>query len=226
MKSKIIGQYQICDLIGVGTTGIVKLGINIRTKEKVAIKIIKKKGLIENPYIVSKIQREVCLMKIIDHPHILKCIDFYETERNLYLILEYAERGELFEILILNKSFNLGLAAKYFRELIYGLEYLHSTLICHRDLKPENILVTSDDSIKIADFGFAKFMRSNITSTSCGSPHYAAPELISGLPYDSFKSDIWSCGVVLYTMIVVCIFFIKKKKKKNLQVVKIFFFFF
>ena len=101
------------------------------------------------------------------------------------------------------------MALDFFRQLIYGLEYLHTHGICHRDLKPENILLDEYDHIKIADFGFARWMPSNIAETSCGSPHYAAPEVIRGIPYDGRKSDIWSCGVILFALCAVCIFFFK-----------------
>jgi len=89
---------------------------------------------------------------------------------------------------------------RIFRQLIYGLEFLHSHGICHRDLKPENILLDEFDQIKIADFGFARWMPTNLAETSCGSPHYAAPEVIRGLRYDGRASDIWSCGVILFAL--------------------------
>jgi BR serine/threonine kinase len=88
-----------------------------------------------------------------------------------------------------------------FRQIIYGLEFLHCHAICHRDLKPENILLDRFNDVKIGDFGFARWMRRNVVDTSCGSPHYAAPEVVRGVPYDGRAADIWSCGVVLFALL-------------------------
>jgi BR serine/threonine kinase len=89
----------------------------------------------------------------------------------------------------------------FFRQIVYGIEYLHAHAICHRDLKPENILLDEFDNVRIADFGFARWMKSNVAETSCGSPHYAAPEVIRGHPYDGRAADVWSCGVILYALL-------------------------
>jgi BR serine/threonine kinase len=140
-------------------------------------------------------------MRLFDHPHLLKLIEVYESAHHLYIVLEHAEHGELFDLLISAKSLPLILAMKIFREIIYGLEFLHSIAICHRDLKPENILLNQFNDIKIGDFGFARWMRRNIAETSCGSPHYAAPEVVRGIPYDGRAADIWSCGVILFALL-------------------------
>jgi BR serine/threonine kinase len=99
------------------------------------------------------------------------------------------------------KSLEIDLAMKLFREIVYGLEFLHAHAICHRDLKPENILLNQFNDIKIGDFGFARWMRRNVAETSCGSPHYAAPEVVRGVPYDGRAADIWSCGVILFALL-------------------------
>jgi BR serine/threonine kinase len=117
------------------------------------------------------------------------------------MVLELASHGELFDFLITKRRLQLDLACMFFREIIYGLEYIHSHGICHRDLKPENILLDDFNHVKIADFGFARWMRANIADTSCGSPHYAAPEVIKGLRYDGRGADIWSCGVILFALV-------------------------
>ena len=173
-------------------------------------------------------------MRLVDHPHILKLVDFLESPRHLYIVLDYASKGELFDYLVEHRTLPEDVAMRFFRQIIYGVEYLHSLGICHRDLKPENILLDEDLNIKIADFGFARFVKTNIAETSCGSPHYAAPEVIRGQPYDGRAADIWSCGVILYALLAVCIYFyflfffnffelkilvnsmIKKKKEKKL----------
>ena len=202
-----IGQYNILKTLGVGTTGKVKLGQHQNTGELVAIKIIKKIDFEIKPNLEKKIQREIALMRLLDHPHIIKLIDVYESERHLDLVLEYAPNGELFDFLVRSQYFREDQALDIFRQLIYALDYLHAHNICHRDLKPENILLDDSNHIKICDFGFARWMKENIAETSCGSPHYAAPEVVKGHPYDGLAADIWSAGVILYALLAVCIHF-------------------
>ena len=200
-----IGNYTLLQTLGKGTSGKVKLAINNETQMQVAIKIIKKESFAEKPNLQVKIQREISLMRLLDHPHVLKMVDVLESPRHLYIVLEYASNGELFEFLVNNRKFPENVAMTFFRQIIYGLEYLHSLGICHRDLKPENILLDENLNIKIADFGFARFVKSNVAETSCGSPHYAAPEVIRANAYDGRAADIWSCGVILYALLAVCI---------------------
>ena len=200
-----VGDYILGQLLGEGTTGKVKLAVHKETGEQVAIKIIKKSMFEIKPDLERKIRREIALMRLLDHPHIMKLIGVCESPRHLYIILEYEKHGELFDYLVSSRRLSPETALNFFRQLIYGLEYLHSHGICHRDLKPENILLDEFDHIKIADFGFARWMRTSIAETSCGSPHYAAPEVIRGERYDGRLSDIWSCGVILFALLAVCI---------------------
>lgn len=206
-KVQEVGDYAIIQQLGTGTTGKVKLARHIVTGQRVAIKIINKSRFEVKPDLKRKIYREIALMRLFDHPHLLKLIEVCESKRRLYIIIEYAAHGELFDYLISRRSLTVEEAMRIFREIIYGLDYLHKHAICHRDLKPENLLLDEFDHIKIADFGFARWMRSNIAETSCGSPHYAAPEVIRGLIYDGRAADIWSCGVILYALLSVCLFF-------------------
>lgn len=200
------GPYLLIRPLGTGTTGKVKLAVHRETQQEVAIKIISKASFQQRPNLQSKIQREVALMRLVDHPHLLKLIDVLESPRHLYIVLEYAAHGELFDFLVAHRYLKEEIALKFFRQIIYGLEYLHSLGICHRDLKPENILLDEQNNIKIADFGFARFVKTNIAETSCGSPHYAAPEVIRGQPYDGRAADVWSVGVILYALLAVCFF--------------------
>ena len=197
------GPYVIIRPLGAGTTGKVKLAIERETNRQCAIKIIAKSSFDTRPNLRTKIQREIALMRLVDHPHLLKLIDVLESPRHLYIVVEYASRGELFEYLVQHQHLSDVEAMRFFRQIIYGLEYLHSLGICHRDLKPENILLDENLNIKIADFGFARFAKSNIADTSCGSPHYAAPEVIKGTRYDGRCADVWSCGVILYALLAV-----------------------
>lgn len=196
-----IGNYALLQTLGSGTTGKVKLAERIDDREKFAIKIVKKSYLDAKPEVQRKIRREIALMRFLDHPHLIKLEEVCESPRHLYIVMEYAPNGELFDFLVSRRSISPERALKFFHQIIYGLEYLHVHGFCHRDLKPENILLDGANQIKIGDFGFARWMRSNVAETSCGSPHYAAPEVIKGLRYDGRCADIWSSGVILYALL-------------------------
>ena len=197
----VVGDYILLSTLGEGSTGKVKLAEHKETGKKVAIKIIKKSDVAKNPEVEVKLRREIALMKVFDNPHLLRLVDVYETAGHILIILEYAEHGELFEYLTSRGSLAVEDGMRIFRQIIYGLEFLHHHAICHRDLKLENILLDQHDVVKIADFGLARCMKDNIAETSCGSPHYASPEVIKGQPYDGRKSDIWSAGVLLYVLL-------------------------
>lgn len=202
----VIGDYELGSTIGLGGTAKVKLGTHVKTGQTVAVKIMKKKIFDDKPDLLIKLQREIALMKIFNHPHLLKLIDYCESEKHVYLILEYAQNGELYDYLANYGALPAQTTLTVFRQLIYGLDFLHAHNICHRDIKPENILLDANFNVKIADFGFARFLKSKAAETSCGSPHYAAPEVIKAVPYDGKAADIWSCGVVLYLLLTVCFF--------------------
>lgn len=196
-----VGDYVLLSTLGSGSTGKVKLAEHKFTGQKVAIKIVPKSEVEEQPDLAIKLRREISLMHLFDNPHLLKLVDVCESSRHLYIVLEYASHGELFDYLVERGSLSIDQSLRFFRQMIFGLDYLHAHAICHRDLKPENILLDEHDNVKIADFGFARWMKTNIVDTSCGSPHYASPEVIKGEPYDGRKSDIWSAGVVFYTLL-------------------------
>ena len=144
-------------------------------------------------------------MKLLDHPNIMKLYDVWETTTNLYLILEYIQGGELFDYLCNKGPRPIAEVLHYFQQLICAVDYCHRFNIAHRDLKLENILIDHDSNIKVADFGMATWQdraSQKLLNTSCGSPHYAAPEVVSGKPYNGPPADIWSCGVILYALIV------------------------
>ena len=208
-KPEKIGKYQVLKNLGEGTQGKVKLCLDTETGEKVAIKIIKKSLFDTKKDFKRKIMREIALMRFLDHPHLIKLKEVFESTNHLYMILEYAENGELYDYLVARGLLKPDTAMKFFRQIIYAIEFLHQNSICHRDLKPENILLDANDNVKIADFGFARWIENSMSAvTSCGSPHYAAPEVIRGNPYDGRKADIWSCGVILYALIAVSIYLI------------------
>jgi serine/threonine protein kinase len=149
------------------------------------------------------IEREIVIMKLIEHPNLLGLIDVYETSKELFLILEYVAGGELFDYLVSKGRLRPSEARSYFRQIIFGLHYCHSFNICHRDLKPENLLLDGTRKVvKVADFGMAALQPSEkMLETSCGSPHYASPEIVSGKSYKGTASDIWSCGIILFALL-------------------------
>ncbi|PPQ68574.1 hypothetical protein CVT25_005418 [Psilocybe cyanescens] len=150
------------------------------------------------------VEREIVVMKLIDHPNIMKIYDVWETSSSLYLILEYVQGGELFDYLCSKGRRPTSEVVGYFQQIICAVDHCHRYNIAHRDLKLENILIDQDSNIKVADFGMATWQgdsRAKLLRTSCGSPHYAAPEIISGKPYNGSASDIWSCGIILYALL-------------------------
>jgi len=195
-----IGKYRLLKTIGKGNFAKVKLAKHIPTGKEVAIKIIDKTQL--NPGSLQKLFREVRIMKTLDHPNIVKLFQVIETEKTLYLVMEYASGGEVFDYLVLHGRMKEKEARAKFRQIVSAVQYCHQKKIIHRDLKAENLLLDSEMNIKIADFGFSnEFIPGNKLDTFCGSPPYAAPELFQGKKYDGPEVDVWSLGVILYTLV-------------------------
>ncbi|KAG5417513.1 GIN4 [Candida metapsilosis] len=214
-----IGPWKLGKTLGRGATGRVLLATHQLTGQKAAVKVVSKSELREEdehghgqggdatapkngeglPY---GIEREIIIMKLLTHPNVLRLYDVWETSKALYLVLEYVEGGELFDLLVEMGPLQEPEAIKYFRQIILGTAYCHALGICHRDLKPENLLLDAQLNVKLADFGMAA-LESNgkLLDTSCGSPHYAAPEIVSGLKYHGAASDVWSCGVILFALL-------------------------
>ncbi|KAG0300475.1 hypothetical protein BGZ98_009145, partial [Dissophora globulifera] len=180
----------------------VKLARHRKTNEQVAVKIISKASLVNRAAVHRGIEREIAIMKLINHPHVIRLYDVYETEKELFLVMEYVSGGELFEYLVNKGRLDEAEALRFFQQIIVGLAFCHKRKICHRDLKPENLLLDDRMNVKIADFGMASLQTSGrLLETSCGSPHYASPEVVTGMKYDGSSSDIWSCGIILYALL-------------------------
>ncbi|XP_033735130.1 MAP/microtubule affinity-regulating kinase 3-like isoform X15 [Pecten maximus] len=195
-----IGKYRLIKTIGKGNFAKVKLAKHVPTGREVAIKIIDKTQL--NPSSLQKLFREVRIMKLLDHPNIVKLFEVIETEKTLYLVMEYASGGEVFDYLVAHGRMKEKEARAKFRQIVSAVQYCHQKHIVHRDLKAENLLLDGDMNIKIADFGFSnEFVPGNKLDTFCGSPPYAAPELFQGKKYDGPEVDVWSLGVILYTLV-------------------------
>lgn len=197
-----VGPYILGRTLGRGATGKVKLAYHRESGERVAVKIVTKEFLFSSPNMRRKVEREIAIMKLLDNPHVLSLLDVYETTKYLFLVLEHVEGGELFDYLVKRGSLPLPEAMTFFLQILQGVEYCHAHFICHRDLKPENLLLDANKNVKIADWGMASLMRNGaLLETSCGSPHYASPEVIMGKKYDGRCADIWSLGVILYALL-------------------------
>ncbi|XP_041447175.1 microtubule affinity regulating kinase 2 S homeolog isoform X7 [Xenopus laevis] len=195
-----IGNYRLLKTIGKGNFAKVKLARHVLTGKEVAVKIIDKTQL--NSSSLQKLFREVRIMKVLNHPNIVNLFEVIETEKTLYLVMEYASGGEVFDYLVAHGRMKEKEARAKFRQIVSAVQYCHQKLIVHRDLKAENLLLDSDMNIKIADFGFSnEFTFGNKLDTFCGSPPYAAPELFQGKKYDGPEVDVWSLGVILYTLV-------------------------
>ncbi|XP_066466552.1 serine/threonine-protein kinase MARK2 isoform X9 [Tiliqua scincoides] len=195
-----IGNYRLLKTIGKGNFAKVKLARHVLTGKEVAVKIIDKTQL--NSSSLQKLFREVRIMKVLNHPNVVKLFEVIETEKTLYLVMEYASGGEVFDYLVAHGRMKEKEARAKFRQIVSAVQYCHQKFIVHRDLKAENLLLDADMNIKIADFGFSnEFTFGNKLDTFCGSPPYAAPELFQGKKYDGPEVDVWSLGVILYTLV-------------------------
>ncbi|KAG5836875.1 hypothetical protein ANANG_G00233330 [Anguilla anguilla] len=195
-----VGFYDIERTLGKGNFAVVKLARHRITKTEVAIKIIDKTQL--DAVNLEKIYREVQIMKMLDHPHIIKLYQVMETKNMLYLVTEYAKNGEIFDYLANHGRLSEPEARRKFWQILSAVEYCHNRNIVHRDLKAENLLLDGHMNIKIADFGFGNFFQpGEPLATWCGSPPYAAPEVFEGQQYEGPQLDIWSMGVVLYVLV-------------------------
>ena len=198
----IICDFIIKETLGKGSFGVVKSAINTQTGEKVAIKILNE-AKIPYEYKINSL-REIEIMKDLKHPNIIRFYGYISKDKQLYLITEYIKGIELFQYISLKKKIEESEACIYFQQIISGIEYLHKMDIVHRDLKPENILIDRYlKEVKIIDFGLSnKYTdKSTLLSTLCGSPLYAAPEVLLEKGYKPGPVDIWSAGVILYFMI-------------------------
>lgn len=153
MREQQIGKYRLLKTIGKGNFARVMLARHILTSNEVAIKIIDKTQL--NPNSLEKLFREVSIMKLLQHPNIVKLYEVIETDKTLYLVMEYVNNGEVFEYLVKNGRMKENIARQKFRQIVSAVQYLHSKKIIHRDLKAENLLLDQNLDVKIVDFGFS-----------------------------------------------------------------------
>ena len=201
VQRKYIGQFVLSKKLGQGTFGIVVLATHQITGENVAVKILEKERILQEAD-KTRIEREIKILKNMRHNNIVHLYDIKETPSSLYIIMEYVNGKELFDYIIDKNHLSELESCNYFQQIISGIEYLGKIGVVHRDLKPENLLLDEQKNIKIVDFGLSNIYKNNeLLSTACGSPCYAAPEMINGDSYVGLRVDIWSSGIVLFAML-------------------------
>ncbi|CAN9510427.1 unnamed protein product [Ophioblennius macclurei] len=193
--------YEVYETIGSGGFAKVKLGRHILTGEKVAIKIMNKKDLGDD---LPRVKVEIDAMKNLSHQHICRLYQVIETSTQIFMILEYCPGGELFDYIIAKDRLSEEETRVFFRQIVSAMAYVHSQGYAHRDLKPENLLIDEDQNLKLIDFGLCAKPKGGLgyeLMTCCGSPAYAAPELIQGKAYIGSEADVWSMGVLLFALL-------------------------
>ncbi|KAM7261149.1 hypothetical protein ACFE04_026624 [Oxalis oulophora] len=199
-KDALLPNYKLGKTIGLGSSGKVKIAEHVLTGRKVAIKILDRVKM--NRQMEDRVQNEIKCMRILTHPNIVRLYEVIETQASIFVVMEYVKNGELFDYVLEKGRLPEDEARRCFQQIIVGLEYCHKNMVVHRDLKPENLLLDSKKNVKIADFGFSNIIpEGHLMQTSCGSPNYAAPEVISGKWYSGPEVDVWSCGIILYVLL-------------------------
>nr|XP_046266438.1 hormonally up-regulated neu tumor-associated kinase homolog A [Scatophagus argus] len=202
--TKRVGNYLIGRKLGEGSFAKVREGLHALTGEKVAVKVIDKRKAKKDSYVTKNLRREGHIQQMIRHPNITQLLDILETENSYYLVMELCPGGNLMNRIYDKKRLDERETQKYIRQLVLAVEHLHRAGVVHRDLKIENLLLDEQDNIKLIDFGLSNCAGilgySDPFSTQCGSPAYAAPELLSRKKYGP-KVDVWSIGVNMYAML-------------------------
>ncbi|KAG9415159.1 hypothetical protein AC1031_008585 [Aphanomyces cochlioides] len=206
-------QYGVKQTLGSGLQGKVKLGIDLKSGENVALKLIKSSKLSQKA--ILNLYREIESMKRVDHPNVMRLLAVFNdveypkkkggAEKIVLVVLELATGGELFDFMMYTGSFSEQIARTYFRQLVSGLHACHTAGVYHRDIKPENLLLDGNFLLRIADFGLSALSEDTSLpdelTTQCGTRAYMSPEVISGVPYEGAPADVWSAGVVLFILL-------------------------
>ncbi|XP_015886059.2 CBL-interacting serine/threonine-protein kinase 8 [Ziziphus jujuba] len=201
MVVRKVGKYEIGRTIGEGTFAKVKFAQNTETGESVAMKVLDRSTIIKHK-MIDQIKREIFIMKRVRHPYVVRLYEVLASRTKIYIILEFITGGELFDKIIHHGRLSEAESRRYFQQLIDGVDYCHSKGVYHRDLKPENLLLDSQGNLKISDFGLSALPEQGVSllRTTCGTPNYVAPEVLSHKGYDGAVADVWSCGVILYVL--------------------------
>ncbi|CAO1944599.1 unnamed protein product [Urochloa humidicola] len=203
-RTILMGRYEIGKQLGQGTFAKVFYARNLTTGQAVAIKMISKDKVMKVG-LIEQIKREISIMRLVKHPNVLQLFEVMASKSKIYFVLEYAKGGELFNKIAKGGKLSEDAARKYFHQLISAVDYCHSRGVYHRDLKPENLLLDDNENLKVSDFGLSALAESKrqdgLLHTTCGTPAYVAPEVLSRKGYDGPKADIWSCGVILFVLV-------------------------
>ncbi|KAH0774363.1 hypothetical protein KY290_011500 [Solanum tuberosum] len=196
-----LGKYEVGRTIGEGTFAKVKFARNTETGENVAIKVLAKSTILKHR-MVEQIKREISIMKIVRHPCIVRLHEVLASQTKIYIIQEFVTGGELFDKIVHLGRLSEDEARRYFQQLIDAIAHCHSKGVYHRDLKPENLLLDFQENLKISDFGLSALPQQGVELlyTTCGTPNYVAPEVLSNRGYDGAAADVWSCGIILYVL--------------------------
>nr|WBR46438.1 CBL-interacting protein kinase 2 [Ammopiptanthus mongolicus] len=201
--SVLMQRYELGKLLGQGTFAKVYHARNLISGMSVAIKMIDK-DKVSSVGMIDQIKREISVMRLIRHPHVVELYEVMASKTKIYFVMEYVKGGELFNKVV-NGRLNQDVARRYFQQLISAVDYCHSRGVYHRDLKPENLLLDENGNLKVSDFGLSALAESKhqdgLLHTTCGTPAYVAPEVINRKGYDGAKADIWSSGVILYVLL-------------------------
>ncbi|XP_078176964.1 CBL-interacting protein kinase 24-like isoform X1 [Carex rostrata] len=198
---KRVGKYEMGRTIGEGTFAKVKFAVDTDTDNAVAIKVLAKSTILKHK-MVHQIKREISIMKIVRHPYIVRLYEVLASQTKIYIILELVTGGELFDRIVHRGKLPEHEARRYFQQLIDAIDYCHSKGVFHRDLKPENLLLDSSGNVKVSDFGLSALPQQGVDllHTTCGTPNYVAPEVLSKDGYEGSAADVWSCGVILFVL--------------------------
>ncbi|KAH8554382.1 kinase-like domain-containing protein [Umbelopsis sp. PMI_123] len=198
-------QYRRIRTLGKGNFGKVYLAEHRQTLQQVAIKTVDKRNFKNEDQKIHALNEKGISHDFsirLHHKNIVEVYEVITDDDFIYIIMEYLEGGELFDKIKERGRLDENLARTWFREIVEAVKYIHDNGIVHRDLKPENVLLDKDQHIRICDFGFGKVCDDqHLLTTYCGSPFYAAPEMVTATPYTGSKVDIWSCGVILFAML-------------------------
>ncbi|KAG1327614.1 Non-specific serine/threonine protein kinase [Cocos nucifera] len=200
-----LGKYEIGRTLGEGNFGKVKYARHVETGQAVAVKILDRKR-IQSLKVDDQIKREIGTLKLLKHPNVVRLYEVSASKTKIYMVLEYVNGGELFDKIAQKGKLPEQEGRRLFQQLIDAISYCHDKGVYHRDLKPENVLVDAKGNIKISDFGLSALPQhlgnDGLLHTTCGSPNYIAPEVLANRGYDGARSDIWSCGVILYVILM------------------------
>ncbi|WOL18391.1 CBL-interacting protein kinase 1-like [Canna indica] len=201
---RVLGKYELGRTLGEGNFGKVKYAEHVETGQAFAVKILDR-SRVQSLKITDQIKREIGTLKLLKHPNVVRLYEVSASKTKIYMVLEYVNGGELFDKIAMKGRLSEREAKKLFQQLIDAVSYCHDMGVYHRDLKPENVLIDYKGNIKVSDFGLSAlpqhFGNDGLLHTTCGSPNYIAPEVLSNRGYDGARSDIWSCGVILYVIL-------------------------